>query len=305
MNEAVLNEQYRHIVRLIYQQRLRDALSELGNYLQGGPDWTLYSELERIRTSYDYMLQYMRQNTTDPERNKLHTKLLAETLSIADQSRITKVTPVSTRYYYTMRNYLSSLPTYSIKSLLMEMESYTEEIAVTDLLQDDPDKADQVRERHEKAQQILFLLVWTNSAWKPADEEEAHEVLKSVLIPVYDLCLFVSAVTMSLMECFDARKLLWLFNACGHSSPLVNQRAMVGLAFVFQIYHERLHLYPEIIARLSMMNEDTRFGEALNRIQIQMIRSQETAKIDKKMREEIIPEMIKNANISRMKFDFD
>lgn len=36
-----------------------------------------------------------------------------------------------------------------------------------------------------------------------------------------------------------------------------------------------------------------------------MIRSQETVKIDKKMREEIIPEMIKNANISRMKFDFE
>jgi Tfp pilus assembly protein PilF len=305
MNEAVLNEQYRQIVSLIYQQRLKEAISELSNYLQGGPDWTLYSELERIRTSYNYMLQYMRQNIIDPDRNKLYTKLLADVLSVADQSRIIKIMPVSTRFYYNMRNYLLSLSPHSIKSQLMEMESYTEDIAVANLLQNEPGKADKVRERHEKAQQILFILIWTNSLWKAADEEEAQEALKSVLIPVYDICLFVSAVTMSLMECFDPRKLFWLFNACGHSSPLVNQRAMVGLAFVFQMYHQRLHLYPEIISRLSLMNEDPRFGEALNRIQIQMIRSQETVKIDKKMREEIIPEMIKSANISKMKFDFD
>ncbi|NDV59819.1 tetratricopeptide repeat protein [Bacteroides sp. 519] len=305
MNEAVFNEQYRNIVRLIYQQRLKDALAELEIYLQGGSDWTLYSELERIRTSYEYMLQYMRQNITDPERNKLHTKLLADALNVADQSRIGKAMPVSTRYYYSMRNQLSMLPSYSIKSLLMEMESYTEEIAVANLLQDNPNKGDEVRKRHEEAQQNLFLLIWTNSAWKPIDEEEAYEALKSVLIPVYDLCLFVSAVTLSIMECFDVRKLFWLFSACAHSSALVNQRAMVGLVFALQIYHQRLHLYPEIVARLSMMNEDPRFAEALSRIQIQMIRSQETVKIDKKMREEIIPEMIKSANISRMKLDFD
>ena len=39
---------------------------------------------------------------------------------------------------------------------------------------------------------------------------------------------------------------------------------------------------------------------------IQLLRSQETEKIDKKMREEIIPEMMKNVGIMRnMKFGFE
>lgn len=305
MNEAIINEQYRRITRLIYQQRLKDALSELDNYLFSNPDWTLHSKLEQTKTSYDYMLQYMRKNIADPERKRMHTKLLAEALDIADQARVLRLASTSRQYYYDMHNNMASV-SFSIKSLLMELESYTEDIAVAELLKNDPiKKPESVRERHEQAQQTLFLFVWTNSSWKAQDEEDAHELLKSALISLPDLCLFVSAVTMSVMECFDQRKLLWLFDACGHSSTQVNQWAMVGLAFIFQVYHQRLHLYPEIMARLSMMNEDTRFGEALNRIQIQMIRSQETTKIDRKMREEIIPEMMKSANISRMKFDFD
>ncbi len=307
MTEAVLNEQYRNIVRLIHQQRLKEALNSLEHFLAGGADWTLYSELERIRTSYNYMLQYMRQNVADPERHKLHSKLLTDALNVADHARVAKAGPVSTRYFYSMHNYLLTLPSYSIRSLLLEMENYTEEIAVAGLLQGDEvnNNADAVRERHENAQHILFYLLWTNTEWKAEDEDEAREALKSVLLPEYDLSLFVSGVTLSLMECFDQKKIMWLFDACGHSSTLVNQRALIGLVIIFHIYHQRMHMYPEVIGRLLAMNEDPRFGEALNRIQIQMTRSQETAKIDRKMREEIIPEMIKSVNISRMKFDFD
>lgn len=304
MTEVALNEQYQSIVKLINQQRLKDALTELERFLQGGPDWTLYNEMEEVRVSYHYMLQYMRKNTVDPGRKTLFIKLLSETLTIADQARVLKAGAVSNRYYYSMRRFFQTQPPTSIKLLTMELESYTEDVAVAGLLAENQE-LQKVRTRHEEIQRVLFHLIWLNSAWKMQDEEEAKELFKSVLVPVYDLCLFVSAITLSLMECFDARKLLWLLHACEHTSTLVNQRAMVGLVFIFQLYHERLHLYPEIIARLSIMNEDPRFGQMLSSIQIQMIRSQGTAKIDKKMREEIIPEMIKSVNTSKMKFDFE
>ena len=38
-------------------------------------------------------------------------------------------------------------------------------------------------------------------------------MLTSELLPVNDLCLFISAVTLSLMECFDLRKIMWLLDA--------------------------------------------------------------------------------------------
>ena len=126
------------------------------------------------------------------------------------------------------------------------------------------------------------------------------------MLPVNDLCLFTSAVMLSLMECFDTRKFSWLLDAVTHANTQVNQRALVGIAFALLFHPTRLSLYPELTARLSLLNEDSSFGKQLNRIYIELLRSQETEKIDKKMREEIIPEMMRNVNIMRnMKFGFE
>ena len=110
---------------------------------------------------------------------------------------------------------------------------------------------------------------------------------------------------MSLMENFDLRKFMLLFDAYQHSSNQVNQRALVGIALLTFTYDSRLYIYPEIKARLELLNESKDLAENLNRIQIQLLRSRETKKIDKKMREEIIPEMIKKVNRMNRKLDID
>ena len=84
------------------------------------------------------------------------------------------------------------------------LESFNDDLAVSGLLSDT--KMDEVLKRHEDTLKFMFVRVWTNSAWTPQDEEEAQAMLASELLPGEDLCLFTSAVTLSLMESFDVRK---------------------------------------------------------------------------------------------------
>lgn len=306
MNESLLNEKYQEISRLIRRKQLKEALSKLRELIANTPaSWELLNEVERIETSYNYMLEYMRKNIKDPERKALYTKLLTDTLTVADRLRIAAAAQISSQLYYITQSQMKNKLDASIKSLLVQMESYQEELAVANLLGSLSDKSQEIRSRHEEAQDTLFKSVWTNTNWNVAESNDAQELLQSPQFPPYDRCLFVSAVTMSLMACFDLRKVMWLFDAYNHESTQINQRALVGLAIVFQLYHERMLLYPEINARLSLLNEDESFAKDLCKVQIQLLRSQETEKIDKKMREEIIPEMIKNVNSRNFKFDFD
>lgn len=307
MNESALNEQYKEITLLIRRKQLKKAMEKLGDYLSDIPDgWKLQGELQQIATSYGYMLEYMRKGMVDPERHKLHAKLLIDVLSIADRARILKLATGSTHQYFSTRNRAKVLPRQTIREYLMELESQIEEQAVAGLLQETlQEDGKELRQKYETTQKELFEWVWTNSYWSAQDESEAEEFLQSVLLSVNDLCLFVSAVTLSLMECFDLRKQLWLFKAYEHASPAINQRALVGLAISFQMYHERLLIYPEVAGRLSLLSENEQFSKELARVQVQMLQSQETAKIDKKMREEIIPEVIKSMNPDNMKIDFD
>ncbi|EGF59149.1 tetratricopeptide repeat protein [Bacteroides fluxus] len=306
MNEQTIQEQYQHIISLLQQKRLKEAQSLLETFLWDSSNWSLRNRLEQAQISYRYMLQYMKQGVNDPERPKLYRKLLAETWEIADQVRLGSLDEVSSHYYHSLRKNRKRLPEeYDIATLRKVLESFPDDMAVCRLMPDNQN-LDAVLKRHEETNQVLFLATWSNSAWTAKDEQQAKELLESELLPVNDLCLFTSAVTLSLMECFDMRKFAWLLDATTHAETHVNQRALVGIAIALHIYPARLSYYPELTARLSLFNEDSSFGKQLNRVYIQLLRSQETEKIDKKMREEIIPEMMKNVSIMRnMKFGFE
>ncbi|MBS1306914.1 tetratricopeptide repeat protein [Bacteroides clarus] len=307
MNEQAIQEQYQHIVSLLEQKRLKEAQIQLEAFLWNCNDWTLRNRLEQAKVSYQYMLQYMRQGVNDPERQKLYRQLLAETRELAEQARISLLDEVSTHYYHALhKNKRNMEAGYGMSSWLKVLESFPDDMAVCQLMPDNKQSLDSALQRHEETAQYLFLTTWGNSGWTVEEEREARMYLESELLPVNDLCLFTGAVLLSLMECFDPRKFSWLLDAATHADTQVSQRALVIIAIVLHIHPNRLWLYPELEARLSLLNEDGSFGKQLNRVYIQLLRSQETEKIDKKMREEIIPEMMKNVSIMRnMKYGFE
>ena len=307
MNEQAIQEQYQHIVSLLEQKRLKEAQVQLEAFLWNCNDWTLRNRLEQAKVSYQYMLQYMRQGVNDPERQKLYRQLLAETRELAEQARISLLDEVSTHYYHALhKNKRNMEAGYGMSSWLKVLESFPDDMAVCQLMPDNKQSLDSALQRHEETAQYLFLTTWGNSGWTAEEEREARMYLESELLPVNDLCLFTGAVLLSLMECFDPRKFSWLLDAATHADTQVSQRALVIIAIVLHIHPNRLWLYPELEARLSLLNEDGSFGKQLNRVYIQLLRSQETEKIDKKMREEIIPEMMKNVSIMRnMKYGFE
>ena len=306
MNEKTINEQYAYIRTLLEGKRLKEALMQLESSLWQCPDWDLRTRLEELQTSYKYMLEYMRQGANDPERWNLYRKLVADTWSIVDQAHLLMLDTVSSKYYHEVRRTPgpAGVSAYGIKKMLHILEAFNDDLAVSGLLSDE--KMDEVLKRHEDTLKFMFIRTWTNSSWSQEEEEDAQSMLTSELLSPNDLCLFVSAVTLSVMECFDLRKVMWLLDAYRHPDVNVSQRALVGALIVFHLYRMRLPFYPDLIRRMDLMEEIPPFREDVARIYRQMLLCQETEKIDKKMREEIIPEMLRNvSSMKNMKFGFE
>lgn len=307
MNEKTINEQYAYIRTLLEGKRLKEALMQLESLLWQCPDWDLRTSLEQLQTSYKYMLDYMRQGADDPERWNVFRKLIADTWTIADQSRMLMLDNASSRYYHMVRRTREpeDLAGYGLRKLLHMLESFNDDLAVSGLLSDE--KMNEVLSRHESTLKFMFIRTWTNSSWNPQDEEDVQAMLKSELLPADDFCLFVSAVTMSLMECFDIRKIMFLLDAYRHPNVCVSQRALVGTIIIFHIYRSRISLYPELFRKIDLMEAELPpFRDDVARIYRQMLLCQETEKIDKKMREEIIPEMLKNvSSMKNMRFGME
>ena len=267
MNEQAIQEQYQHIVNLLEQKRLKEAQVQLEAFLWNCNDWTLRNRLEQAKVSYQYMLQYMRQGVNDPERQKLYRQLLAETWELAEQTRISLLDEVSTRYYHSLhKNKKNMVAGYGMSSWLKVLESFPDDMAVCQLMPDNKQSLDSALQRHEGTAQYLFLTTWGNSGWTAEEEQEARLYLESELLPVNDLCLFTGAILLSLMECFDPRKFSWLLDAATHADTQVKQRALVIIAIILHIHSNRLRLYPELMAKLSLLDENGSFGKQLNRV---------------------------------------
>lgn len=304
MNEKTINEQFATVYSLLEKKRLREALVQLESFAWQYSDWDLRTRLEQLQTSYKYMLEYMKQGVNDPERWNLFQKMITDAWGIADKARLLMLDNVSSRYYHEVRRtpLTPILSDYTIKTIMHMLESFDDDLAVCGLMSEQ--NMDEVLKRHEDALKFLFLRTWTNGGWNAQDVEEAQAMLRSELLLADDLCLFVSAVMMSLMECFDLRKVLWMLDAYRHANVNVSQRALVGTIIIFHIYRNRIAFYPELVERIDLMDEEPSFMEDVSRIYRQILLCQETEKIDKKMREEIIPEMMKSVS-KNIRFGLD
>ncbi len=307
MEEKDILQLHAHIIRLLDEKRLKEGLDSLRQLSAGIAGQDIRPAIEETETTYKYMLQYMEQNFADPERHNLYHKLLTDAYTWADKAKRLQLVPVSTRLYYEKLRLCQLKPLRTLAELQLEMEAYTENMGINDLLNDsDSTSTDEISKRHEQAYSDMFHRIWLSGPWDLQEEEEARRLSSSLLVPVQDLSLLASALTLSLMETFDSRKMLLLLDCCQHTAEEVRQRALVGTVLLLLFYDKRIPAYAALSARIRLLSEDPAFAKDVNTIQIQLWRSRETKKIDKKMREEIIPEMLKNANnITKAKLDLD
>lgn len=303
MTEKDLNEQYQYIQSLLSEKRLKAAIDALESMFW---DLNISERLAPIKTPHQYMMQYMLDGMEDPQRGELYTKLIRDCMELTDLVFSEELDKISHKTYHIFRkSKLPLLKEMSFKNILQTLESFKDELEINKLY-NDSDKIAHSMARHESALSDLFLKAWLSQDWKVGDLEEATLILESSLVIPSDKALMISAVTLSLINKFDTRRFEWLIEAYKSEELHISQRALVGIVMVITMQHERINYYPDVNARISFLFDDEQTAKNVRNIYLQFLQAQETEKIDRKMREEIIPEMMKNAqNFKGMKFGFE
>ena len=298
MNEKNINLMYCSIVNLLQQSRLKEAQTQAEALLDLCGDWALANQLEQNRTSYNYMLDYMRQGINDPQREKLYLRLRTDLWDIADRARIQLLDKVSTHYYHELRRTQALLPPDpDLKEQLAELESIVDDIDLCQLPPYNNTIPDDLRRRHEAASRRAFISTWICDPWTDEQVNQADLWLESDIVDTHDISLLTSAVGMSLLEWFDPRKMQWLLRASVSFENESCERALVGVALALLQYGDRIPLYPELTETIRKHAAELRLGERLNTVYLQLLRCRETDDINRKMQEEILPTMLKNKEL--------
>ena len=304
MEEKRINEIQRKVIMLLREERLKQAIGLLAEEIDSLGNWDLRSRFIEVQRVYGYMLEYMGKGVVDPNRAALHKEFIGKIFLLNDEIAAARMAEHSVNVYCQMRRKFKEekrLPEYhdrlrelSLNKVLLDMMPDSDAFAVREFAR-----------KHEDAGNEFFMYIFSRGAWSSSELSEAESFLADIETDLCDKEMLVSAVTVSLMKIFDPQKAILLCAACEHEESAIALRAMVGLAIVTYVYSYRIGYYPELKSRIELLGDIPGFASRLFNIQMQLLRSRETQKIDRKMREEIIPAMLKNPNIRNVKLGVD
>ena len=250
-------------------------------------------ELERIVSTYDALIDYFKLGVSDPERDRVYQQLVGRALLLSDRCAIAAHGAKELPYYTAQKK---SVRREDSHAYLLQLEAFAEGTKKGY----GADESNLLAITHDKQLNALFTDLWTQGPWDAVVAAEVDQLLLSPVILPNDQCTVVSAVTLSLLRVFDPLKLLFLCDAYYHPEAMVSMRALVGIVIACYCWGRRITHYGEVKARLELLAEDPLFGDQVCEVILQFTRSTNTEEVNRKMREVIIPELMKNPKLRQM-----
>ncbi len=305
MNPTQIQSTYTSILNYLSLGKLKyvfDKTGELVAELQMG---AYADQLQELEQNYRFLLNYYIDGIADPDRKTVYNKLISRLFILASELREELMMRNSSGFEYAQQRYFPHTRHYlSIKELFISLNYYHSQTALIENLESTHKiEMTRLRSNYETALNELFRTFWLNSHY--ATDELA--VFNDILQPAYpgnaEKALLVSSLTLNLWRMFDQQKLMLLLDCCVVSDQNIKQRAMAGLCFVLSKYNQFLPYFPALRNRLVLLADDNNNIENFKNIIIQIISTVETDKISKKLRDEILPEVMKISPLLKDKMD--
>ncbi len=296
MTEKELKTKYNEICSYLAERRLKPAFDKL-EILIGESGLLIYlDEWRTLEQTYHYMLKYTVEGIQDPERQKVYRKLIISMFELSDAVYDAARFKQSSSIEYEKKRVLGETNLVDLKKYLEELEDFYLQKELTSL-------ADEVEVKssskivdainHQQKVEKLFYYFWFKNKLTKDDISFLTRFFNSELILTPYKSFIVSSIILSLHRFFDDDKFSVLFDVYNLEESELNQRALVGLLINLYQYDLRLPFYANIRGRLQILNEGSRFRQNLERVIVQLIRTRETERIQQKIKDEIIPEMIR------------
>ncbi len=308
MTDKQIKNKYREICGNLAARRLKPAFGLLGELIQENMLVAFADECRKLEETYHYMLKYTVKGIRDPERQKIYRKLIVSVYGLADKVNEALRMRYSSSVEYEKKRSFKESYINDLKSELSVIEEFYIDKDLKSLIDSGEVKTTDLgveAKKHQKEIVRLFYHFWFCDDLSTEGKAFLKAFFSGVHVPVPYKAFIVSALMMSLQRYFSPEKFSLLFDLYESGQNQINQRALVALLINFFRYDSRMQYYPAITGRLEILNESPGFKRNLEQVIVQFIRSRETEKIQKKIKDEIIPEMIRISPNLKDKINLD
>ncbi|HRZ21862.1 MAG TPA: hypothetical protein P5184_09350, partial [Bacteroidales bacterium] len=299
---------YKKILGDLSQRNVKEALDDLLRLIVLTQQSEFRHQYDKNLEIYKNILKYTAEGIRDPDRSKIYNRMLASVFELTDLVFQHLLTHRSGMQIYQVKKDIANKLDWMIDQAVDSISGLHFVTDLDEMLKDiNLEQSDPLKEQEErhKVMAKVFELVWLTDRFNEKEINLIESIRKSNQIEWFEKCIIVSALTLSLIRCFDQNKLDLLITFYEENIDQIWQRALVGLVFGLYIYDDRLPLYPGVVNRLSFLKEKEGLAGEIQMVLIQILRSKETERITKKLQEEILPEVVKLAPKLEDKLDLE
>lgn len=286
------------IQSLLSEKRLAEAFAKLRQTAQTLQNWQLNNRLDELEESYKYMIRYVADGCNDPQREEIHNGITAKLMELADITEQELTVQNSPKLYYETLRMERKYP----RSLEALLEAYRECADKTALFYELPaDKRDSDQERtllmeKEKAANAVFKHIWVTF---PVTANEAGSLDKlfadaDATAEIKELAM--AATMLSLLEHYSEHlllSLLDLYAANAFNDASLSMKALCCALIAMHCHRETIQHSSAISLRIANIADSERGRRDIMTVFLQFIRSRSTERISQKVRDELVPKLMK------------
>ncbi len=309
MNLNDINKKYNSVCISISNRKVKKAFDILKELVEQSQPGIFHNRLQELETTYENMLRYTIEGVSDPEREKVYKNLLRSILELADQTLERILVMNSGWNCCSLKQELEKEQKLTGKTVVEKIEDLSFKNQLDEVLNEinvnkGPRQSFESQKHNQLISRIFTHLLLTDE-YKEAEKSLIDTLLDENRFKWYERSIFVSSVSLSLFRYFDIQKFTSLFRIYRLKEEEVWQRAFIGLVLAFYKYNSRIDLYPGLSEIMDHLEQEESIEKELEQVLIQLIRSGDTESISKKIRDEIVPEMVKLAPRLTEKLDLD
>ncbi len=256
--------------------------------------WELSEELNRLITSYGYMLQYLSQGVLDPQRDNILSQILVDAYTLTDKTVISLAASQSTHIFYQREQQYKNVKLQNLVEEYIVAQNKIQLLSSVDEANLDNDASTSLMRQCEALESDIFNKLWSSFPLNKDEEESVKALFANEQLPSHLKSLVLSALMLGLSKFFDAPKLILLLDSyCKLNDTELKLRAIINAVIIIYLYRNRINAYKDVLTALKSLEIQSDFEGDMQLIFTRLIHSRNTDNISRKLKDDIMPELQK------------
>ena len=294
MKKELFSEIKNKIYNYVKASRLRDAFALCRQLAEGNMVWEITDRLNETEDSYRRLLSYVASGANDPERDKMTAEIGETILSITDSLERLNNRRDDPALYYSMIRYRQTASAQPLVQMLADYRKQCSESSLFDMLAsgNHSQRFVTTAAEREAAEREIFNALWTEFPLGHIGRDTLRDFLTDGVVPEYAVSLFVWAIVLGGLEFYDPVRLEILCEIYLNGSSRNTAIALVGLMILLYKWRNR-RLSTRLSNLLATVREHPDWPSDVRTVYMELTRTRDTDRISAKIRDEIVPEMMK------------